>query len=127
MSKYKGPANHTSAFMVPRFLRKHTAQATINAVQAALDAGRGGVPRLDQLTKQQVLGLAAYVWYQRSNHSKYKYCLQSAHAYDTPEYTYYWQQVTAGYQRTGVYPVGYYELAKIKPSTIARYTELVCA
>lgn len=107
---YKGPDNHTSAFMVPRFLRKRTAPATITAVEAAMPHLRG---------TKQLIGLAAYVWYQRSNHSKKRYAgwtnpEECAHAYDY-------------YEAFGVFPVSAARLASIKPSTIARYTELVYA
>ena len=110
MSKYKGPANHTSAFMVPRFLRKTTAQATINAVTAVAP---------DKFSPEEIVGCAAYIWYQRSNGRKSRYCHWSSDAQCIAAYE--------TYQATGVFPVSLAAIKRIKPSTIARYAELARA
>jgi hypothetical protein len=97
--------------MVLRFLRKRTAQATIDAVKLALRK----VPHT--LTPKEVVGLAAYVWYMRSNRLKHLYSGFTSVA----DYSI----MKAEYVRTGVFPVCPTRLRTIKQSTITRYAGLV--
>lgn len=114
MSKiYKGPDNHTSAYMVPRFLGKKNAAATIRAVGAALTG------TAHSFSEGELVGIAAYIWYQRSNGRKWRF---SPTGNDTM-----WYENNAYYAATGVFPVCAKAVAGIKPETIQRYTELVQA
>jgi hypothetical protein len=100
------PDNHKAEFMVPRFLGKPTAQATIAAVKQAL-------PHEPQTVQ---LALAAYVWYQRSNHRKDMF---SGWTIETK------QECARYYHTHGVFPVCADRLAGVKPATVAKYAKLL--
>ena len=116
---------HSAAHMVPQFLRKPTAKETIRAVCNAVETAN--LP----FNYEQCVGLAAYVWYTRSNHRKCDHApryegivFDPAIGY-TKGYTDFLQGQADYHRMYGVYPVCPVALTKVKHDTIAKYAALV--
>jgi len=111
---------HSAAVKVPKFFKAKTFRAMLHQVRYALDQ----LP--EEITKdyKETDGLAAYIWYSRSNHNKTLFCplldskdLESLMAFNK------WQNDI--YKELGVYDIDPQRLLKVKRATIVKYTKLL--